>query len=204
VDALLGVEPRPALRRHLHETTQGPAVLFVGQILPHKAIERLVLAFHVLVTYLAPDAHLFLVGPKRTEAYAATLLRLIGSLCLAQVAMPGKVPAEDLAAYYERADLFVTLSRHEGFCIPLVEAMAFDVPIVASDAAAIPETLGGAGLLVPAKASPTFVAETMASVLTDGPLRRHLVERGRRRLADFPSKQLEDHFLEVALGAYRP
>ena len=59
----------------------------------------------------------------------------------------GPVPDEDLAAFYRRADVYVSLSEHEGFCVPLVEAMAADVPVLAYAAGAVPETLGGAGVL---------------------------------------------------------
>ena len=57
----------------------------------------------------------------------------------------GGVPNEDLAAYYRWADAYVSLSEHEGFCVPLVESMAMDVPVLAYAAGAVPETLGGAG-----------------------------------------------------------
>ena len=68
--------------------------------------------------------------------------------------IPGWLTAEQLAAYYRRADVFVTMSEHEGVCVPLLEAMSFEVPVVARAFGAIPETMGDAGLLLPAEDDP--------------------------------------------------
>ena len=73
--------------------------------------------------------------------------RQIVELGLANAWIVGSVPVAVLRAYYEKADVFVTASDHEGFCVPLLEAMSFDVPVVARATSAIPETLGGAGIL---------------------------------------------------------
>jgi len=80
--------------------------------------------------------------------------------------------------------VFLTLSEHEGFCVPLLESLAFDVPVVARACAAVPETLGGAGLLLPEAASAELVAEAIDRIVRDDALRRDLVTRGRQRLRE--------------------
>ncbi len=85
---------------------------------------------------------------------------------------------------FRRAVAFVTVSEHEGFCVPLLEAMAFDVPVLARACAAIPETMGDGGLLLPEWAGTELVAEAICRVVEDDTLRRDLVTRGRRRLRE--------------------
>lgn len=162
----------------------GPLVLYVGRIVPNKAVEDALVAFHVLKTYCLPDARLVLVGGEQFESYQAMLTQLIADLGLTDVTFLGRVDAAELAALYRRATVLICVSRHEGFCAPLVEAMSFDLPIVAVDSTAVGETLGGAGLLVDER-SPSLIAEALYSVATDSELREHLVELGRARLHDF-------------------
>ena len=95
----------------------------------------------------------------------------------------GSVSESELVGWYEAADVFVCVSEHEGFCVPLVEAMGFGVPVVAFGAAAVPETLGGAGLVLEEK-SPVSVASAVVRVLSDSVVREGLVARGRVRAAE--------------------
>jgi glycosyltransferase involved in cell wall biosynthesis len=97
--------------------------------------------------------------------------------------MAGSVPAGVLAAHYRAADAFVCLSDHEGFCVPLLEAMHHEVPIVAFASSAVPETLGGGGVVVDDK-GPVTVAAAVHRVLGDQPLREALAAAGRARLAE--------------------
>ncbi|HEY3241519.1 MAG TPA: glycosyltransferase [Acidimicrobiia bacterium] len=182
---LLDLEPDPILAQRLDETLGGPLLLFVGQLLPHKRPDLMLQAYHLLVTYLMPEAHLALVGPWPSDRYRWALEAFVRQLNLDRALLPGRVPAAELAAYFRKAAAFVTMSEHEGVCVPLLEAMAFDLPVVARDYAAVPETLSGAGLLLPAEDDPMLVAEALARVLTDEELRRELVAAGARRLADF-------------------
>ena len=196
---LRATPPSLSMAHHLRSAVEGPFVLFVGQLLPHKRVEQLLVAYHILVTYLLPDANLAAVGPKPLGPYASTLDQLVRTLGLNAAVLPGRVGAGELVAFYERADLFVTLSAHEGFCIPLLEAMSFDLPILACDRAAIPETLGDAGFLLPPDPSPTLVAEAMAELLGDAALRAELSARGRTRLASFEPDRLERDFVDFVL-----
>jgi glycosyltransferase involved in cell wall biosynthesis len=182
---LLATEPHPPTVHHLQEKVDGPVVLLVAQVAPHKCQHEVVAAFHVLSTYLCPDAHLFMVGGSPTPAYAQLVQRYIEGLVLPRASLLGRIGVAELAAFYRHASVFVTLSRHEGFCVPLVEAMAFGVPVVARAAAAIPETVGDAGLLLGDEPTPELVAEAMAAILADDVLRKDLVGRGQERAEQF-------------------
>jgi glycosyltransferase involved in cell wall biosynthesis len=193
----VGVSPLPIDTGALHsfepdsttlaelEALDGPMVLFVGQLLPHKRPDLLLQAYHVLTTHLMPEAHLVLLGPARNELYHRALVTLAAEMNLHRVRIPGWVTPDQLAAYYRTADVFATMSEHEGVCVPILEAMSFDVPVVARAFAAVPETLGDAGLLLPPDDDPLLVAEALAEVITSTPLRSELVRRGRQRLESF-------------------
>jgi len=94
------------------------------------------------------------------------------------------VPDEELAAYYRRAAVYVSLSEHEGFCVPLLEAMAADVPVLAYAAGAVPDTLGGAGVQFAPK-DLEYAAELLGALAFDDDLRADVIAGQRRRLADF-------------------
>jgi len=195
LDALAGVEPDAATADEL-AARDGPLVLFVGQMLPHKRPDLLVSAFHVLSTHLLPEANLALVGAGRRTRYPEALQEQARELgLLHSCRMPGWVEPSVLAAYYRAADVFATMSEHEGVCVPLLEAMRFEVPVVARRFGAVPETMGPGGIVLPPDDDPVLVAEALAEVLTDGPLRTSLVARGRARVDDFRLESAEALFL---------
>lgn len=185
VDRLRKVEPHAPTSHHLATRVEGPVILYVGQLLPHKRPDLLVQAYHALMTYLMPNAHLILVGPGRLARFNDAVRQFIYELNLPHAWLAGPVSDEELVSFYRRADVFVTASEHEGFCVPLIEAMAFDVPVVARANAAISETLAGAGLLLPAESSRLLMAEAIAEVLANSGVRATLAQRGQARLADF-------------------
>ncbi|HEX7166644.1 MAG TPA: glycosyltransferase family 4 protein [Acidimicrobiales bacterium] len=181
---MTALEPDAQMTEWLDEI-EGPVLLFVGQILPHKRPDYLLKAFHILVTYLCPDAHLLLVGAHRLLAYSRALEAFRRELNLGAASFRGALEDAAWVAHYRRADVFVTASEHEGFLVPLVESMTFDLPIVARAHGAIPETLGNAGVLLPPDDDPVLMAEALAEVLSRAALRDELVSRGRRRLEEF-------------------
>jgi len=182
---LLSVTPHAETVRWQAEVP-GPVLLFVGQLLPHKQPHVLLQAFHALCTYLLPDAHLFLVGAPRLPRYKEVLQFFIEELNLTHAGIiKSPVSEAELVAYYRRADAFVTLSEHEGFCVPLLEAMAFEKPILARACGAIPGTLEDAGLMIGPDDGALVAAEAMCEILSNDPLRTALVERGRVRLRHF-------------------
>ena len=197
LDGLTAGEPDSSTERRL-AAIEGPLLLFVGQVLPHKRPDLLVAAHHVLATYLQPEAHLAIVGAFRLPGYAAVVRGFALELNLPSVHLTGRVSRGELVAHYRRADLLVTASEHEGFCVPLLEAMAFDIPIIATASAAIPETLDGAGLLVPPGDRLLF-AEAAHAALDDRDLHGQLVAGGRRRLAAYDSERAQQIFLEHLL-----
>ncbi|GAC1366979.1 MAG: glycosyltransferase family 4 protein [Actinomycetota bacterium] len=197
---LLTVVPHPETVRW-QRAIEGKVLLFVGQLLPHKQPHVLLQAFHVLVTYLLPEAHLFLIGAPRLPRYKEALQTYIEELNLTHCGIiRSPVSQEELAAYYRRADAFVTLSEHEGFCVPLIEAMAFGKPIVARGTAAIPETVGDAALLIGEQDGTLVAAEAMYEILTNEPLRADLVARGHRRVEHYSPDRSRALLLEHLKG----
>jgi glycosyltransferase involved in cell wall biosynthesis len=133
------------------------------------------------------------VGGKGPAAYAAALERIRQSLGLRdRVIFTGSLPDAKLAAHYATADLFLSLSEHEGFAIPLVEAMRAGIPVIAYAAGAVPETLSGAGVLL-GTLEPYEVAEVVARLCNDDRMREGLLARQAERAAElvaFPRRQV--------------
>jgi glycosyltransferase involved in cell wall biosynthesis len=178
--------------------------LFVGRVAPHKAQHDVIKAFAAHRLAYDPQARLHLVGGSSSHAYWTALERFVAALGLTDaVDLAGSVPPGELAARYRVADVFVCLSEHEGFCVPLLEAMHHEVPVVAYRAAAVPETLGTAGLVLDDK-SPGTVAAAVQRVLADAPLKASLVAAGTARVADFSlgrtSRRLADVVTELLGG----
>jgi glycosyltransferase involved in cell wall biosynthesis len=163
----------------------GTELLFVGRIAPNKAQHDLVSMLAAYRRFHDPRARLRLVGGSSSNGYLTALRNYIRELGLGDaVTLTGAVSAAALAAYWRHADVFVVASEHEGFCVPLLEAMHHSVPIVAYGAAAVPETLAGAGLVLRDKRAAVF-ARAVARVVDDSRLREHLVSAGHARLHDF-------------------
>lgn len=178
-------------------SADGTAWLFVGRISPNKAQHDLLKAFSVYRSVYDPAARLQLVGGSSSHAYATALERFRDELGLGgAVEIAGEVSDAKLAAYYQGADVFVCASDHEGFCIPLLEAMHHRLPIVAYASTAVPETLGGAGLVLASKA-PTTLAAAVYRVVGDADLASALVAAGVRRLGDFELARSRERFAAV-------
>jgi L-malate glycosyltransferase len=175
-------------------------VLFVGRMIANKKIEDLIRWFHAYHTMFNPRSRLLLVGAQtQFERYVASLHQLVATLGAPNVHFIGQITDEELVALYEVADLFLCASEHEGFCVPLVEAMAADVPVVAYAAGAVPETLGGAGLLFEPK-DLEFAAELLGTVVYDRDVRTRVLQGQRARLHDFAPAKIE-HALAQVLGS---
>jgi glycosyltransferase involved in cell wall biosynthesis len=170
----------PVVRRlYADERTN---LLFVGRIIPNKRIDDLIRCFAFYQRHIDPKSRLLLVGDYRGhERYHRRLLELIEALRVKNVVLTGHVSQDDLLAYYEAADVFVCLSEHEGYCVPLVEAMNAGVPVIAYAAGAVEETLDGGGVLLREK-PPELVAELAHALVTDVSLRARTLETQRRAL----------------------
>jgi glycosyltransferase involved in cell wall biosynthesis len=175
--------------------------LFVGQIAPHKSQHDLVAALSCYRKSYADPARLHLVGREMGSAYRDSVARFAAAIGLQDaVKFPGSVTAASLAAYYECADVFVCLSQHEGFCVPIIEAMARGLPVVAYDVAAVPGTIGDAGVLL-SRRDPAYVAAAVHELLSDEAVRRHFVEAGKRRVTNFDLDSARAAFKSAILHA---
>jgi glycosyltransferase involved in cell wall biosynthesis len=164
-------------------------IVHVGRFAPNKRIEDVVKAFH-FYKRINPKSRLLLVGTDvNFENYSGAVRALVAALGVADVHFVGHVDFRELCTYYRVADLYLVMSEHEGFCVPLLEAMHFGVPIVAYAAAAVPATLGEAGVLVREK-RPAETAELMHLVLGDEAVRGRVVAAGRERLKAFGADRI--------------
>jgi glycosyltransferase involved in cell wall biosynthesis len=168
-------------------------LLFVSRIAPHKRQDDLIRLIAYYRACIDPEAQLILVGSYRDQPqYHARLRALAQELGVTgAVTFAGSVSLPALVAYYRSATAFVSLSEHEGFGVPLLEAMRFDLPVVAYDAGAVAETLGEAGLRVKTRELPE-IAELVGLVGERADLRASLVAAGRRRLEDFSTAAVEE------------
>jgi glycosyltransferase involved in cell wall biosynthesis len=173
----------------------GPVWLFVGRLAPNKAQHEVIRAFAHHRAHYADDALLRLVGMASPPAYEDALRRLVAELGLDDsVEITGRVTDEELAAHYRSADVFVCLSRHEGFCVPLLEAFHHRLPVVAAASSAVSETLGDGGVLLE-DPDPALVAAAAHLLATDPLAREVVADRGARRLAAFDADANRERFL---------
>jgi glycosyltransferase involved in cell wall biosynthesis len=196
-ERITGAPRRPALEAILANGWIN--ILFVGRIVPNKKIEDHIRLAEIYKRYLDNQYRFIFVGRHDgVPRYYATIRALIAEYRMLpeRFIFTGGVPDEDLAAYYRWADVYVSLSEHEGFCVPLIEAMAADVPILAFAAGAVPETLGGAGVLFSPK-DLEVAAEMLAMLVYDRPLRERVLEGQRRRLEDFGAARIHARLMEI-------
>ena len=191
-ERITGAPRTPALEKILGDGLIN--ILFVGRIVPNKRIEDHIRLAEVYKRYVDSYYRFIFVGrydavPRYYAAIRALLLQF--RMLPDRFLFTGPVTDRDLAAYYRWADVYVSLSEHEGFCVPLVEAMAADVPVLAYAAGAVPETLGGAGMLFSPK-DLEVAAEMMSTLVYDRAVRRAVIEGQRRRLADFAPARIRE------------
>jgi glycosyltransferase involved in cell wall biosynthesis len=154
-------------------------VLFVGRVIANKKIEDLIRFFYAYHTRFNPRSRLIIVGMFNLfERYLAGLTHMAAELGLSHVHFTGHISNEELAAYYDVADLFLCASEHEGFCVPLVEAFYKQVPVLAYAATAVPGTMDGAGVLFRDK-NPMHVAGLMDAILSNAALQDAIVDGQR-------------------------
>ena len=168
--------------------------LFVGRLAPNKRQDDIIRAFTYYHRAINPRSRLFLVGSDGgLPAYRFELEVMAARTEPEHIYLPGAVSFEALAGYYRAASVFVCMSEHEGFGIPLIEAMNFDLPVVAFKAAAVPDTMGEAGVLVSAKRY-AIIAEIVDRLMRDEVLRQNVIQKQRARV-----EQLAPQRAEIAL-----
>lgn len=157
-------------------------ILFVGRIVPNKCQEDIVDAFNVYQKYFNENAKLILVGDTGFDTYVKYLKNKCEIYGISdKVDFLGKISENELKSCYEQADIFLCMSEHEGFGVPLLEAMKMGVPVISYDSSAISETMGGAGILLREKDS-NFTAALIDEVLNDEKLYNAIVESQYKRL----------------------
>ena len=179
-------------RRLLGEYSDGLVnVVFVGRCVPNKKIEDLLTAFYYFQRGVCPNSRLIHAGSfAGMEKYHALLTAQIRELGLANVRLLGSVTQAQLSAVYESAHVFLSMSEHEGFCIPLLESMEHGVPVLAYAAGAVPETMGKAGVLFWEKRYPE-IAEMLGLLAADQSFRQSIIYGQKVRMADFWSRAPE-------------
>jgi glycosyltransferase involved in cell wall biosynthesis len=197
-------EPDPFVARDFDDGWTN--VLFVGRIVPNKRIDQLIRIFHAYKTGFNPRSRLIVVGAHGGfEKYLAMLHQLVARLGTSDVHLTGQVSDAELIAYYDVADLFLSASEHEGFCVPLVEAFYNRLPVVAYASTAVPATMDGAGVLYEDR-DPAHVAAIVDAVVADTTLYEAILEGqdaalGRLRGRDFAGTLLV--FVDQTLHAPR-
>lgn len=170
-------------------------IVFVGRIAPNKKHEDIIAAFAYYKKHINYKSRLILVGSwSGMETYKNCLDRYVGALMLEDVIFTGHISFASILAYYQIADIFLCMSEHEGFCVPLIEAMFFEKPIIAFDSSAVPGTLGGTGILLQEK-DPVFTASVIDRLANDRQLYDGIVEEQSRRLEDFTYDKVKDVFV---------
>ena len=189
-----------AVDRLRAEAKGGASWLFVGRIAPNKAQHDLIKAFALYRRAYDPKSRLRLVGGSSSHRYLSALEGFAAELGLGDaVDFAGDVPDAVLGAHYRAADVYVSASDHEGFGVPLVEAMYHGVPLVAYASTAVPETVGDGGLCVTDK-SPASLAAAVHRVCSDASLHAALSAAGRRRAAEFDLAENRRRFADAVAG----
>ena len=182
-----------------------PFLVSVGRLAPHKRHDLVIRAFALFQRELSPDARLMCVGEAISSGYEESLQGLAADLGARNVELPGPIPQDRLNAAYREASAMLHLSEHEGFCIPLLEAFHFGIPVIARPVGGMPEVAGDAALWTDDPPDLAAVAELLNLAAGDGELRAELAERGRARLGEFAPDRTEARLREaVEAAATRP
>lgn len=160
-------------------------ILFVGRIAPNKKQEDVIRAFAYYKKNVNPKSRLFLVGSyDGMEEYYDRLCKYVDKLEVKDVLFTGHIGFTDILAYYKLANIFLCMSEHEGFCVPVVEAMFFNVPIIAYASSAVPETMAGAGVIIDKK-DVVEIATIIEQIRNNESYRNEIIAKEQERLKYF-------------------
>jgi glycosyltransferase involved in cell wall biosynthesis len=172
-------------------------ILFVGRCAPNKCIEDLIQAFYYYNKYVEPASRFIHVGSfAGVERYYYLVMAQARELGLENVYFAGSVPQDQLNAYYSISDLFLCMSEHEGFCIPVIESMVHNVPVLAYKSTAVPETMDGAGVLFKEKKYED-VAEMMGQLSSETELRSAVLKSQQQRIARYKNRNLAEELRQL-------
>lgn len=172
--------------------------LFVGRLAGNKRHEDILKVFEYYYTHISADCELYFAGNyEEYEENYKRLSEIIKNYCSKRVIhFTGKICDEQLSELYNRTDIFLCMSEHEGFCIPLIESMYYGIPTVAYDACVVAETMGSAGVLLKDK-DPRRTAQLCYMILYDQELRKRIIECQNQRILEFSEENMSAKLFEL-------
>lgn len=174
-------------------------ILFVGRIVPNKRIDALIKVLFYYKKFISPLVRLIVVGKTGSlPKYYESLIRLSDEFYLKpeEICFTGHIPDEEMFALYRVSDVFLSLSEHEGFGLPFVESMIFDLPIIAFNSTAVPYTLGDSGVLINDNESVDKIGELVHLVAHDEALREAIISSQRLQLERYKLTDLKEFLLK--------
>jgi glycosyltransferase involved in cell wall biosynthesis len=181
----------------------GARWICVGRVAPNKGIELALMALLVARAHYDPDVTVQVVGRPVVPAYSRALERFVDELGIRHaVAFRGGISDSELVAAMAASDVLIMGSRHEGFGVPVIEAMTMGLPVVANREGALPEIVGDAGLLIDAT-DPYALADAAARAASDREFRRSLVEAGAQRVKDLDLPTAGDRAVDLIVALAR-
>jgi glycosyltransferase involved in cell wall biosynthesis len=196
------IRDAPHSRAPYHDQSAVFRLLFVGRIVPHKCQHELIEFVDRVRSIGRVPLGLVLVGYfDPASGYEAHLDELVLRSGLdRQVKITGQVTDEELFGWYRAANAYVSLSEHEGFGVPLIEAMAFDLPVIAYASSGVSETLGDAGITISPK-DPARILEPLIRLNEDRSFRGEVIRSQRQRLLRFSRTRIESELRRWLMGA---
>jgi len=171
-------------------------IIFVGQIVPNKKQEDIIRAYAYYKKYINSKSRLILIGSPAGSKYIKILKEYVSELDLDDVVFTEKIFFTELLSYYSIADIFLCMSEHEGFCIPMVEAMMFNIPIIAYDSTVIPYILNGSGILVDEK-NPVLISKIIDRIVSNDNIKNEIINKQREQLETFNSENVFNKLMEI-------
>ena len=167
------------------KSSSGFHILFTGRIVPNKKVEDIIQTFYYIKKYYIKEASLDIVGNFHEDSlYCKLLFNYIRMLEVTDVVFHGHVTESKLISIYRKANIYLSLSEHEGFCIPLLEAMCFQIPVIAYNNGGVQQTLQNAGILLNQK-DPLLIAGMVNHIKKDSNLRRQIIQEQNERIQQY-------------------
>lgn len=177
-------------------------ILFAGRVVPNKKIEDLIKVVFIYKKYVSPLVRLIVVGKTSSlPGYYKGLVQLADEFYLKpeEMLFTGHIPDEEMFALYKASDVFLSMSEHEGFGLPFIESLVFDLPVIAYDCTAVSSTLDGAGILIKRKKL-DYIAELIEMIAHNSGLRKKIISGQRERLKRFKEMNLDEFLLKNLKG----
>ena len=176
----------------------GHKIVFIGRFAPNKCIEDIIKVFAKYNELFDSESELIMPGNANVDPeYFDMISKLIASCnCKERIKLPGKILDDEKDLLLKSADCYISMSEHEGFCVPLVEAMSYSVPVFAYDAGAVRDTMSGAGVLFDRK-DPEFVARLLNTVFADEDILNQIVNKQHEVIKRFNYESIKPHLEQI-------